>query len=67
MARDPEQTVSLLRRSVAGCDWLIVRWAKLADCAERQQPWTDEQQDLAHDLIGTPTRISSGPADAPDE
>ncbi len=53
LSRNPEQTVGQLRRTVAGCDWLIDRWSKLADSAGRQS-WTDTQQTLAHDLIGTP-------------
>ncbi len=61
LSRNPDRTVGLLRRSVAGCDWLIARWAMLADSADRQ-PWTDEQTSLAHDLLGTPPEFR---ADAP--
>ncbi len=60
LARDPEGTVDQLQQSVAGCDWLIARWAQLAEQAGRQ-PWTDEQKTLAHDLLGTPTQFRTNP------
>ncbi len=56
ITRDPGRTVGLLVRSAAGCDWLIERWALLADVADRH-PWTDEQTSLAHDLLGTPQAL----------
>ncbi len=60
MDRDPGRTVGLLRRTVAGCAWLIERWAHLASLAGRAS-WTDEQKNLAHDLIGTPQQFRSDP------
>ncbi len=60
LARQPEQTVGQLRLTVAGCDWLIARWAMLADQARRQL-WTDEQKTLAHDLLGTPPEFRAEP------
>ncbi len=58
--RNPEGTVDQLQQTVAGCDWLIERWAQLADQASRQS-WTDEQQTLAHDLLGTPPEFRTNP------
>ncbi len=58
--RDPSRTVGQLQRSVAGCDWLITRWADLAHQADRQ-PWTEAQQTLAHDLLATPPEFRADP------
>ena len=60
LSRNPEQTVGKLQVSGAGCDWLIERWAQLADQAERQ-PWTDGQKTLAHDLLGTHAEFRNEP------
>ncbi len=60
MDRDPGRTVGLLRRTVAGCAWLIERWAHLASLAGRAS-WTDEQKNIAHDLLGTPQEFRSDP------
>ena len=56
LARDPARAVGQLRRSPQGCEWLIGRWAMLANVADRQ-PWTDDQAALAHDLLGTPREL----------
>ncbi len=58
--RDPSRTLGELRRSVQGCEWLIERWMMLASVADRGR-WTDEQQALAHDLVGTPHALRSDP------
>ncbi len=60
LSRSPEQTVDQLRQTGAGCDWLITRWAQLADQAGRQS-WTDDQKTLAHDLLGTPPEFRAEP------
>ncbi len=56
LARNPAKVVSLLRRSVAGCDWLIERWSMLLSVAQRTA-WTDDQKGLANDLLGTPPEL----------
>ncbi len=56
LGRQPARVVAELRRSPQGCDWLIDRWAMLANVADRQ-PWTPEQANLAEDLLGTPAEI----------
>ncbi len=62
LPRDPSRTVGQLRRSVQGTDWLIDRWAILAEVADRQ-PWNAEQKSLANDLLGTPRQLRD---DAPE-
>lgn len=60
LARDPARVVGQLRRSVAGTDWLIERWTRLAAIAGRL-PWTADQAALVHDLLGTPPNLRNGP------
>ena len=56
LSRQPARVVAELRRSPRGCDWLIDRWAMLANVADRH-PWTPEQAKLADDLLGTPAEV----------
>jgi hypothetical protein len=53
LAKHPAETVQMLRRSPHGCDWLIVRWALLAQAAENNGSWNEEQTTLAFDLMAT--------------
>jgi hypothetical protein len=63
LADRPASVVDRLRRTAAGCDWLIRRWALLAWAAD-QGPWTAEQVAMAFDLLGTPPEFRSGPPGA---
>ena len=60
---DPEVTVIRLRRSSAGCDWLIGRWTLLGNgltTADEGGPgctWTDADLALALDLLGRPAEL----------
>ena len=54
LQREPARTVARLRQTPQGCDWLIGHWEALARVAEgADDAWTDEQTQLAHDLLGT--------------
>ena len=55
----PAEVVEELRRTPAGCDWLVSRWAMLAHAADLG-PWTDPQIALAFDLLGTPPEFRPG-------
>ncbi len=63
LPRHPARVVAELRRSPDGCDWLIDRWAMLANVADRQT-WTPEQATLANNLLGTPLEVRD---DAPEQ
>ena len=60
---DPEAAVARLRRSSAGCDWLIGRWTLLGNglsTADEGGPgctWTDADLALALDLLGRPAEL----------
>ena len=61
LAKDPAPTVETLRRTPQGCDWLIRRWARLAYSADNQAGgWTEEQTNLAFDLLGTLAAFREG-------
>jgi len=67
LAARPSVVVEQLRRTAAGCDWLIRRWAMLARAADLG-PWTEDQARLAFDLLGTPAEFRAGtPGEAIDE
>lgn len=53
LANDPDRVVANLMNSVAGVDWLLIRWRGLADVLQRGQTWTDEQAQLFLDLRQT--------------
>ncbi|WP_435018667.1 hypothetical protein TA3x_000651 [Tundrisphaera sp. TA3] len=53
LADDPARAVARLRSTPHGCDWMIGRWALLANEIEQGRPWTDAHIALAHDLLGT--------------
>ena len=63
LADDPEAVVVRLRRSSAGCDWLIGRWTLLGNglsTADEGGPgctWTDADLALALDLLGLPAEL----------
>ena len=60
LASNPSEIVEALRRTPHGCDWLIDRWAMLADAAGDSSAWTDEQTRLAFDLLATPSAFRDG-------
>ena len=60
LGKSPARVVADLRRTPHGCDWLIERWASLADLADTTG-WTDEHVGLAHDLLGTSESGRTGP------
>jgi hypothetical protein len=63
LSKRPAETVEALRRGPHGCEWLMGRWALLAHAADNQNGvWTPEQNDLAFDLMGTPTLFRVGQA-----
>jgi hypothetical protein len=67
LAARPAEAVDRLRRTAAGCDWLIRRWALLARAAD-QGPWTADQIRLAWDLLATPAEFRQGqPGEAIDD
>jgi len=68
IARRPGEVVAALQRSPHGCDWLMTRWALLAQAADSQGRWTAEQASMAFDLLGTPAEFRQGrdPGVAPD-
>jgi hypothetical protein len=59
LASRPAETVDQLRKTAAGSDWMMKRWALLAYAAD-QGPWTPDQARLAFDLLGTPPEFRSG-------
>ena len=63
LERDPAKVVATLRQSPHGCDWLIERWAALARIADGAgaNGWTEGQNRLALDLLGTPQESRVGP------
>ena len=50
LSRQPAKTVAKLRQTLAGTDWLLVRWRSLA----RLDPanWTEDQVALANQMVG---------------
>ncbi len=64
LARRPAESVERLRATPQGCDWLMNRWAMLANVAD-SAAWTADQARLAFDLLGTPAEFRSGLPGAP--
>ena len=60
IGKDPEAIVEELRLTPQGCQWLIDRWALLADSAEAGGSWTSDQSRLAFDLLGMPLEFRKG-------
>jgi hypothetical protein len=61
LAKDPAETVALLMKTPQGCEWLMGRWALLAHAANTNEgAWTDEQTNLAFDLLATPKAFRAG-------
>jgi hypothetical protein len=53
LSRRPSEISRQLRATPQGCDWLLTRWAILAQAAEKVGSWNPEQTRLAFDLLGT--------------
>ena len=66
LADEPELVVEQLRRTPHGCDWLMDRWALLANAAEVAKGWTPDQIRLALNLLGTPAEFRESPPTAGD-
>ncbi len=61
LPRKPAEVVETLRRSPFGCDWMMERWAMLARAADiRGGSWTEDQAEIAFDLLGTPRAFREG-------
>lgn len=43
LAKTPAQVVNRLRRTPQGCDWMIQRWARLAQIADLTRAWDESQ------------------------
>ena len=52
LADDPATAVRLLRRSAAGCRWLIARWEELAGALKRRGSWAPAECEEATRLRG---------------
>jgi hypothetical protein len=61
ISKRPAETLTLLRKTFHGCEWLIKRWAMLAHAADNAGgSWTDAQVAMAFDLMGTPAEFRAG-------
>jgi hypothetical protein len=56
----PAQTVAALKKTPQGCEWLMTRWAMLARISDLKEPWTEEQTNLAFDMLATPSAFRKG-------
>jgi hypothetical protein len=54
LASRPAETVAALKKTPQGCEWLMTRWAMLARISDLKEPWTEEQTNLAFDMLATP-------------
>jgi len=68
LSAKPALTAAKLRQTKHGALWLLDRWRGLAEAAETSGgAWTEIQEALAFDLLGTPhDRRSRAPWSAPD-
>ena len=63
LGENPEAVVARLRRTSAGCDWMIGRWEllgnglKTADEGKPDCRWTDADLALALNLLGRPAEL----------
>jgi hypothetical protein len=60
LGKNPALTIDALRRTPQGCDWLMAQWALLAFTADTLKGWSDDQNRLAFDLLGTPAIFRAG-------
>ena len=58
VAANPAAIVQQLRRSPAGCDWLIGRWEWLERAALAEAGWSSIQAELAAHLLGLPAEFT---------
>jgi len=56
----PSEVVAELRQTPQGCDWLLDRWAMLANLADAGHAWVGDRRRLAFDLLGTPPEVREG-------
>jgi hypothetical protein len=60
LASHSSQTVQALKRTPQGCEWLLARWAMLAFVADEGNGWTEDQTNLAFDMLATPAAFREG-------
>ena len=60
LTKRPAETVRQLRLSPQGCSWIIERWAMLIASANKNGTWSQDQNRLAFDLLGTPHEMRQG-------
>ena len=57
----PAEVAAQLRQTPQGCDWLLDRWAMLANAAaDSNLGWDEGRRRLAFDLLGTPAELRTG-------
>jgi hypothetical protein len=61
LAKKPSLVSRQLRQTPQGCDWLIERWETLGRILEIKGDWSEAQEALALDLLGTPLELRDGP------
>ncbi|MFO0908955.1 MAG: hypothetical protein U0794_11445 [Isosphaeraceae bacterium] len=59
LAKAPTETVRALESCVPGCGWLLIEWHRLLEEAEANR-WSDEHDNRAHDLLGSPPEFRAG-------
>src|SRR5207248_10096195 len=64
-AKRPALVSRRLQSTRQGCDWLLDRWAALGAVLARDGAWTEAQQALVLDLLGTPPELRDGPSAEP--
>jgi hypothetical protein len=69
LGRRPAETAMVLASSAPGCDWLIDRWRMLGFALDKAGEWTDEQRNMALDMLGVAAdlRDLETPIDAPED
>src|SRR5262249_55683666 len=59
LRRDPSRVSKALAGSLQGNRWLTERWRGLGYCVKENGCWTEDQRQLAFDLIGVPPELRS--------
>jgi hypothetical protein len=62
LSRRPALVARKLEETLQGCAWLIERWEALGRIAEANGAWSDAQQALALDMLGTPAELREDPS-----
>ncbi|WZO95708.1 hypothetical protein EP7_002676 [Isosphaeraceae bacterium EP7] len=61
LKKTPARTASELATSSPGCDWLTARWRMLGQALDVNGCWTEEQDELALDLLGIDPELRDQP------